>query len=185
MWRSSIAIRWLAPAGMAAALGCGSGDNTGPGGGGTAAEGRFTAELTGGFSQTLSGRAFYVQADDGLTIVMSSDQGGASGLGIVLARGNSALPAVGAYQVVSAGDSIPTENFMASSFWGSSGSLIQCFSGDLNDPAAPGGPLNITTSASNVAGDFTTKVACLDRNTGDLKAATITGQFNAEAGPPQ
>ncbi|HKU61071.1 MAG TPA: hypothetical protein VJQ44_07645 [Gemmatimonadales bacterium] len=166
-----------------AALACGGDDGgTGPGGGNVQA-GRFTAKLSGGFSQTLSGTARYIRADDGFTIVLSDDSQGSNGIGVVLSRGNPTLPAVDEYRVVDATmDPLPPDDFFAASFWRPSGTTIQCFSGDVDQPQGVGGSLNITGSGSNLEGDFTTEVGCLELGTGQLKSATITGEFNAEEG---
>jgi hypothetical protein len=163
------------------ALACGGGDSNGPGEGGDVAAGRFTAELTGAYPQTLSGQAFYFQGQEGegFTISMSSDAAGASGTGVVLARENTSLPEVKEYAVIDGTtDPMPADDFFAASFVQSSGELIQCFSDN-------GGTLAITASGANLVGDFTVKAQCLDRTTGQLSATTITGNFNAVAGPTQ
>ena len=180
MWRRRVTLPWLAATLAATAVGCG-GDSSGPGG--DVEAGRFTAELSGAFSQSLEGTAFYFQAEDGLTISLSE---GGGGTGVVLARSNSALPAVGTYQVLPSEAALATENdFLASSFFNGSGGMILCFSGDLDDPESVSGSIDITASASNLEGDFTTLVACLDPSDGVVKSATLTGRFNAVAGPSE
>ena len=181
MWRTRVAGPWLAAVAATTTVGCG-GDSFGPSGGDVKA-GRFTAEISGGFTQNLSGTAFYFQAAEGLTIALSNEN--PSGIGVILARGNSSLPGVGVYQVVPTAETIPTDDFFATSFWNGSSGLVLCDSGDLGDPAAASGSLNITASASNLEGDFTTLVACLDPGSGALKSATITGRFNAQEGPAE
>jgi hypothetical protein len=177
MWRTRVAIPWLA-AMAAITVGCG-GDNAGPGGGEVEA-GRFTAELTGGFERQMSGSARYIQAEDGLTISLSNEN--PSGVGVVLARGNPSLPGVAVYPVLPGEEALSTDDFFLNSFWQGSNGLVLCLSGDLNNPAAASGSLNVTASASNLEADFTTLVACLDPGTGQLVSATITGRFNAEEG---
>ena len=156
-------------------MGCG-GDSSGPGGGGVE-EGRYNAEISGAHEQEISGNAFYFQSDDpgeeSLTIALTNGNG--QTLGIVFGRGNPSLPAVGGYGVVAAGDAIPENDFFAASFWGSADNLIQCFSDD-------GGELDITASGSSLVGDFNVQAQCLDRGTGALEPATITGEFNAVEG---
>jgi hypothetical protein len=183
MWRPRAAILIVLVLTIPAALACGGDDGgTGPGGGNVGA-GRFTARLTGGFSQTLSGTARYFRADDSFTIALSDDAQGSNGIGVVLGRENPALPAVDEYRVVDGTmDPLPPDDFILASFWRPSGSTIQCFSGDVDEPQSVGGTLNITGSGSSLVGDFTTEVGCLELGTGELKAATITGEFNAEEG---
>jgi hypothetical protein len=179
MWLSRNTIPALLATALAVA--CGGGDGTGPGDGGDVAAGRFTAQLSGGLSQTLSGQAFYFQGqeEEGFTISMSSDAQAAGGTGVVLARENRALPEVRAYAVIDGTtDPMPPDDFFAASFVKSSGSLIECFSDN-------GGTLNITASGASLVGDFTVKAQCLNPSTGQLDPTTITGQFNAVVGPSQ
>jgi hypothetical protein len=179
MWISRSTMPALLVA--AVALACGGGDGTGPGDGGDVQAGRFTAQLSGGLSQTLSGQAFYFQgqAEEGFTVSMSSDAQGSSGTGVVMARGNPALPEVGAYAVIDGTtDPLPPDDFFAASFVKSSGSLIECFSDN-------GGTLTITASGASLVGDFTVKAQCLNPGTGQLDPTTITGKFNAVAGSSQ
>jgi hypothetical protein len=181
MWRTGAAIPWLAALAVATTVGCG-GDSSGPGGGEVEA-GRFTAELRGGFERQISGTAFYFQSEEGLTISLSDED--PSGVGVVLARGNPSLPSVAVYPVLPGEEALSTDDFFLNSFWQSSNGLILCLSGDLNDPSAASGSLNVTASGSNLEADFTTLVACLDPGTGQLVSATITGRFNAEEGPTE
>jgi len=171
---------------------CGGGDSAGPGNGGDVEAGRFTAELSGSFSQSLSGPAFYAQQEPqgeeagGFAISMSSDAQGASGIGVVLARENSSLPPVGEYRIMDgSSEQIAADDFIAASFWNASGGTIQCFSGDPSGETDIGGSLTLTASGSNVVGEFTTNVDCLEPGTGQLKPAKITGTFNATAAPAQ
>lgn len=179
MWRTRVAVPWLAATAAATTVGCGS-DNSGPGGGDVEA-GRFTAEVTGGFEQQMSGPARYFQSEDGLTISLSNEN--PSGVGVVLARGNPALPGVATYPLLPGEAALETDDFFLNSFWQGSDGLVLCLSGDLNNPSAASGSLNVTASGSNLEADFTTLVACLDPDTGELVSATITGRFNAEEGP--
>jgi hypothetical protein len=176
MWRTRVAVPWLAAIAVATTVGCG-GDSSGPGGGDVEA-GRYTAEITGALEQQISGNAFYFQVDDpgeeGLTIALTNGNG--QGLGIVFGRGNPSLPDVAVYQVVNGGDDLPENDFIAISFWGSTDDRTQCFSDD-------GGELTITGSGANLEGDFRAEVGCLDLDTGEVEPATITGQFNAVEGP--
>jgi hypothetical protein len=162
-------------------LACG-GDGTGPGdGGGDVQAGRFTAQLSGDLSQTLSGQAFYFegQEGEGFTISMSSDAQGASGTGVVLARENTALPEVSTYAIIDATtDPMPPNDFFAASFVRSGGTLFQCFSDN-------GGTLHITASGANLVGDFSVNAQCLNPGNGQLMPTTITGAFNAVAGSSQ
>jgi hypothetical protein len=181
MWLRRNTVLVVLAMALPLALACGGGDSTGPDNGGNVAAGRFTAQLDGSYAQTLSGQAFYFQGQEGegFTISMSSDASGASGTGVVLARGNTALPEVSEYAVIDGTtDPMPPDDFFAASFVRSSGELIQCFSDN-------GGTLAITASGANLVGDFTVKAQCLDRTTGQLTPTTITGHFNAVAGPSQ
>ena len=181
MWRTRVALPWLAAMAAATTVACG-GDSSGPGGG-NVESGRFTAEITGGFEKQMSGTAFYFQSEDGLTISLSNEN--PTGTGVVLARGNPALPSVATYPMMPGEAALATDDFFLNSFWQGSNGLILCLSGDLNNPPAASGSLDVTASASNLAADFTTLVACLDPDNGQLVPATITGRFNAEEGPAQ
>jgi hypothetical protein len=175
MRRTRLAIHSLAAL-AATTIACG-GDSSGPGGG-DVESGRYTAEISGALDQQISGNAFYFQSEEpgeeGLTVALTNGNG--QGVGIVFGRGNPSLPEVGVYQVVDGAENFPENDFMAASFWGSAGDMIQCFS-------ANGGELNITASGANLVGDFRAEVGCLDPETGALEMATITGEFNAVEGP--
>jgi hypothetical protein len=122
---------------------------------------------------------FAGEGEEGFTISMSSDAPGATGTGVVMARGNTARPEVGAYDVIDGTtDPLPPDDFFAASFVRSSGTLIQCFSDN-------GGTLEITAAEANLVGNFTVQAQCLNPGNGELVATTITGSFNAVAGPSQ
>jgi hypothetical protein len=178
MWRPRSTTTVVLAMALPLASACGGGDSNGPGDDGDVAAGRFTAELSGAYAQTLSGQAVYVQGQEGggFTISMSSDAQGSSGTGVVMARENTAVPGVGQYAVIDGTtDPMPPDDFFAASFVKSAGNLIQCFSDN-------GGTLDITASGANLVGDFTVNAQCLNPTNGQLAPTTITGKFNAVAG---
>jgi hypothetical protein len=181
MWRQRGAIYVLLAMALAAAWACG-GDGTGPGDGdGEIEAGRFTARITGGFTQTLSGFARYFEGDDRFAIAMTSDAPGARGIGLGLTRGNRSRPEVGEYRVIEGGVDLPEDDFVSFLYLDSSEDPNGCQSGDLDNPGGDAGTVNITASRYNVVGEFTFEIWCGDPNSGVVMAATITGEFNAKS----
>ena len=153
----------------ALALGCG-GDTTGPG------DGEFSYEVTGGFSQTVTGNAIWASgadAEGGFAISLST---GTGERGTIIGRESPVAPVVGTYQLGSTdAETIPPDQFIAFVLLGSGISFC----------GSQGGTMQITGTGEHIRGTFTVNVSCFDQASNSLKDAVVTGEFDAVEAPQQ
>lgn len=150
----------------ALALGCG-GDSTGPG------DGEFSYQVTGGFSQTVTGNAIWASgadAEGGFAISLSTGE-----RGTIIGRESPVAPAVGTYQFGSTdAETIPPDQFIAFTTLGS-GSFCGSQSGSMQ----------VTSTGAHIRGTFTANVSCFDQASNSIKDAVVTGEFDAVEAPQQ
>jgi len=150
----------------ALALGCG-GDSTGPG------DGEFSYQVTGGFSQTVTGNAVWASgadAEGGFAISLSTGE-----RGTIIGRESPVAPAVGTYQFGSTdAETIPPDQFIAFTTLGS-GSFCGSQSGSMQ----------VTSTGAHIRGTFTANVSCFDQPSNSIKDAVVTGEFDAVEAPQQ
>ena len=154
----------------AVALGC-SGDGTGPG---NVGDGEFSYEVTGAFSQTVTGNAVWASgadAEGGFAISLSTGD-----RGTIIGRESPVAPAVGTYQFSSTdAETIPPDQFIAFVLLGSGISFC----------GSQGGTMQITGTGEHIRGTFTVNVSCFDQASNSLKDAVVTGEFDAVEAPQQ
>ena len=155
----------------AVTLGCG-GDGTGPG---NVDDGEFSYEVTGSFTQTVTGHALWASgadAEGGFAISLST---GTGERGTIIGRVSPVAPAVGTYQFGSTdAATIPPDQFIAFTTLGS-GSFC----------GSQGGSMEVTSTGAHIHGTFTANVSCFDQASNSIKDAVVTGEFDAVEAPQQ